>query len=72
MLRAAMKAPDKLATLERNPGVTEATVRSDLRREFGASSALDVALTDGVMIRRGHKLYRREDAPRAGHQDGES
>ncbi len=51
-----------LSTLERNPGATEALIRSDLRSEFSDSAALDEAVVEGAVIRRGSKLYKREDA----------
>lgn len=54
---------DLLAVLARNPGLTEANLRSYLRGEHGASSALDRAIAAGRVVRRGHKLYRAEDAP---------
>ncbi len=49
--------------LERNPGATEALIRSGLRSEFGDSTTLDEAIMEGAVIRRKNKLYRREDAP---------
>ena len=52
-----------MSMLERNPGATEASVRAELRAVLGGSSALDIAVEDGVVIRNGNKLYRREDAP---------
>jgi hypothetical protein len=54
---------DLLAVLERNPGATEAIVRSELRAQHGDSFALDTAIADGAVIRRGAKLYRTGDAP---------
>lgn len=49
--------------LGRNPGATEASVRSELRRTLGDSSVLDRALASGDVARRGAKLYLREDQP---------
>ena len=47
--------------LERNPGLTEANLRSFLRRSHGDSTALDRLLDSGLAVRRGNKLYRSED-----------
>lgn len=49
--------------LGRNPGATEVSVRSELRRSIGDSVVLDRALASGDVVRRGAKLYLREDAP---------
>ena len=53
---------DLLEVLGRNPGLTEANMRSYLRGEHGNSTALDRALATGRVVRRGHNLYRIEDA----------
>ena len=47
--------------LERNPGLTEANLRSFLRRSHGDSTALDRLLDAGLAVRHGNKLYRSED-----------
>lgn len=49
-----------VAIVERNPGVSEANVRSNLRSEHGDSSALDLALASGRVVRSGHKLHACE------------
>ncbi len=54
---------DALDVVARNPGLTEANLRSYLRGEHGDSSALDRALAVGRAVRRGHKIYRVEDTP---------
>lgn len=46
-----------VAYLLRNPGATEAAVRSELRAQHGHSSALDAAIADGRVILRNFKLY---------------
>jgi hypothetical protein len=38
-------------------------VRSEIRRSIGNSTVLDHALSAGDVVRRGAKLYLREDAP---------
>jgi hypothetical protein len=53
------RVADVVADVERGPGVTEANVRSNLRSEHGDSSALDLAIASGAVIRSGHKLYAR-------------
>lgn len=50
-----------VAVVERNPGVSEANVRSNLRSEHGDSSALDLALASGRVVRSGHKLNARRE-----------
>ena len=50
-----------LETLARNPGATEASVRSYLRGEFGETTVLDNALTIGTVVRKASRLYRKED-----------
>jgi len=57
------KQGDLRTMLERNPGATEASVRSELRSQRADSSVLDAALADGSVVRRAYKLYRREDVP---------
>jgi len=49
-----------VSIVTRSPGVTEANVRSNLRSEHGDSSALDLAINSGAVVRSGHKLYARE------------
>lgn len=53
-----------LETLQRCPGASEAGIRSELRMTYGSSAALDDLLRDGLVVRRGHKIYRAEDVSR--------
>lgn len=54
-------AEDLDAVLARNPGTTEAHVRSYLRGAYGSSQALTDALTSGAVVRVGQNLYRKQD-----------
>jgi len=61
-IAAALRARQALLeTLTRNPGATEASVRSYLRGEFGDTTVLDNALMIGTVVRKASRLYRKED-----------
>lgn len=54
---------DLAAVLARNPGATEASVRSYLRGVHGDSSAIARATAAGIAVVVGNKIYRKEDLP---------
>lgn len=54
---------DLAAVLARNPGATEASVRSYLRGAHGDSNAIGRAIAAGTAVVVGHKIYRKKDLP---------
>lgn len=62
-LDAEIADADLLETLARNPGTTEANVRSYLRTTHRDSNALNRALSSGAAVAVGQRIYRKSDAP---------